>query len=120
MADINITTVKLPDDIVLASLEGIITSTNTDEFEQNITRLFDEDIYRIIFDMSKLTMISSSGIGALIKILGTCKEHHGNIVIVQPHRSVEESSIIFGLFNFVPLAKDVNEAVKIILRPPTK
>ena len=120
MADIIMTTTNLPENIVRVNLKGILNGTTTEEFEENITKLFDGNIFRLIFDMSELTMITSSGIGALIKIIATCKEHHGNIVIVQPQRSVEESSTIFGLFNFVPIAKDINEAVRTILSPPRK
>lgn len=120
MTDLVIKTMKLSDEIMLIGIEGILDNNTQNEFEESVRTIQDDSIYRLIFDLSRLSIITSSGIGAFIKIANSCRENYGNIIIVQPQAAVQEALKLFGLFNFIQLADNINEAIKTLSAPPKK
>lgn len=120
MTDLVVKTMKMPDDIAVIGLEGILDNNTENEFAETIKKIQDDGINHFVFDLSKLNIITSSGIGSFIKIANSCRENYGNIIIVQPQPAVREALQIFGLFNFIRTADDVNSAVKIFSSPPKK
>ncbi|MDI6733579.1 MAG: STAS domain-containing protein [Planctomycetota bacterium] len=117
MGDLVIKKLTLPEEIVIIGVEGILDNNTQDEFDDVIKKIQDEGIYRFVFDLSELKHITSSGIGSFVKIANLCKENYGDVVIVQPHPVVKEALTLFGLFNIVLSAADVNAAVKLLLSP---
>src|SRR3989339_130294 len=117
MSDLVIKTMKMPDDVVIVGLEGVLDSNTEDELADAIKKTQDEGIHFFVFELSRLNTITSSGIGSFIKIANSCRENYGNIVIVQPQPAVKEALQIFGLFNFIRTADNVTDAVRIILAP---
>ena len=120
MTDLVVKTMKMPDDIAVIGLEGNLDNNTEDEFGEAITKMQDDGIHRFVFDLSRLNIITSSGIGSFIKIANSCRENYGNIVIVQPQPAVKEALQIFGLFNFIQTADNVTNAVKTLSAPPKK
>ncbi|MEW6027173.1 MAG: STAS domain-containing protein [Planctomycetota bacterium] len=117
MTDLVVKTMKMHDDITIIGLEGILDNNTENEFGDAIKKIQDDGCHRFVFDLSRLNIITSSGIGAFIKIANSCRENYGNVVIVQPQPSVKEALQIFGLFNFIQLADNVNDAVKVLSSP---
>jgi anti-anti-sigma factor len=120
MTDILLETLQYPDDIMVIGVEGSLDNTTLDEFEGAIRKINAEGVYRLVFDLSRLSIITSPGIGALVKIMNTCRENYGNIIIVSPRPAVRDALQLFGLFNFIIEEKDVNSALKVFTEPPKK
>jgi anti-anti-sigma factor len=120
MTDMVIKTMQMPNDIVIIGLEGILDHTTEDELGDAITKIQDDGIHRFVFDLSRLNVITSSGIGSFIKIANSCRGNYGNIIIVQPQPAVREALQLFGLFTLVQTADNVTNAVKILVAPPKK
>lgn len=102
----------MQDDNAVVGLEGILDSNTENQFNEAITKMQYEGIHRFVFDLSKLNIITSSGIGSFIKIGNSCRENYGDLIIVQPQPAVQEALQVFGLFNFIRTADNVNNAVK--------
>jgi anti-anti-sigma factor len=115
MTDLIIKTMKMPDDIVIIGLSGVLDSNTETNLIESIRKIQDEGISNFVFDLSNMNAITSSGIGAFIKIANSCRDNYGNIAIVQPQPAVKEALDLFGLFNFIKAADDVNNAVKLLL-----
>lgn len=115
MADLTIKTMKTPDDIVIVGLNGSLDTNTENDLMDSIKKIQDEGVSNFVFDLSNLNTITSSGIGSFIKIANSCRDSYGNIVIVQPQSAVKEALELFGLFNFIKTADNVNNAVKLLL-----
>jgi len=120
MSDLQVKIMKMPDDISLVGLEGELDSNTEYEFYDTVKKIQDDGIHNFVVDLSRLNMITSSGIGSFIKIANSCRENYGNIVIVQPQPNVREALEVFGLFNFIQTADNVTDAVKKLSEPPKK
>ncbi|MFH1230424.1 MAG: STAS domain-containing protein [Planctomycetota bacterium] len=114
MSELLFKTVKFPQDIMVVGLEGILDGYTQSDFDMNIKKFLDEGIYRFVFDLSKISAISSSGIGAFIKVASLCKENYGDVIIVQAQPNVIETLHLFGLPNYIQMLNNVNDAVKIL------
>ncbi|TGL50309.1 anti-sigma factor antagonist [Leptospira kemamanensis] len=67
--------------IQLISFVGQITNTNAYEINRSISSVFEDGIYQIILDLSKLEYINSIGVATLIGIIKTVETQNGKIRI---------------------------------------
>ncbi|MFH1227306.1 MAG: STAS domain-containing protein [Planctomycetota bacterium] len=119
MDNFQIKTLKLPDDILVVAPIGALDSVTTTELEKNIQKFVESKICNFIFDLTKLENVTSAGIGFFTKLTGIATEHHGGIVIINPNASVKETMDIFGLFRYIPLADNLDSALRIISQKKT-
>lgn len=111
-------TMKLPDNVVVIGLEGPFDHDTENELMRAITEIQVGGTHHLVFNLSRLSALTSSGIGTFIKIVGSCREKGGNVVIVQPREpAVQEMLRLFGLVNCIDIVDNVNNAVKAILAP---
>ncbi|MBI4713241.1 MAG: STAS domain-containing protein [Planctomycetes bacterium] len=112
MDGFQIKTLKLLGDVVVIGATGTLDSVTAPELEKTVQKYLDDKIYDIIFDLSQLKMITSAGVGFFTKMAGVTSENFGGIVIVQPIQSVRDVLNVFGLLRYVPVANDIDNALK--------
>ncbi|MFH1226532.1 MAG: STAS domain-containing protein [Planctomycetota bacterium] len=119
MDNFKVKAMKLADDIVVFALFGKLDAFTVPELEKTIQQYMDAQIYRYIFDLSKLTGITSAGMGFFTKLNGITADKQGCIVILRPVMGVKETLDVFGLFRLLPLADDLDAALEKIGKTKT-
>jgi anti-sigma B factor antagonist len=69
------------DDVVVVVLPGeTLEASNSEEFKRDITSLL-EDNTKVLFDMSQMQFVDSSGFGALLSCLRRLKAKEGDLKV---------------------------------------
>lgn len=72
----------------LIKIHGAIDSHTNEQFNQDVHRLLDRERHKLIFDFSDVEHLSSRGIGSMFSFLKRCKSNDGNIVLINPSKTV--------------------------------
>lgn len=113
MADFQITSQKLQDNIVAVSMKGFLDAYTYNELEQVINGYFNQNIYKFIVDLSQVEYISSAGAGVFIGAIGVAQENQGNIVLIHPQPNVQEVFDLLGLSQIFKITNSMESALKI-------
>ena len=57
---------------------------------------------KIIFDLSRLTFMDSTGIGVLLGRYKRCKNLNINVLIASPHSTVDKLLTLSGIYTVIP------------------
>ncbi|MFA6817217.1 MAG: STAS domain-containing protein [Lentisphaeria bacterium] len=99
------------DKILKISLEGRFVAAVIDDFKNALSKWIPENKY-LLFDLSKMNYIDSSGLGILISVLQTINEAGGsmNVAAVQPRpRIIFDITKVYRVLN---IFDDVDSALK--------
>ncbi|MHC4949325.1 MAG: STAS domain-containing protein [Planctomycetota bacterium] len=72
-------------DVLVLAADGGLNSQTSEAFVRDLEKLIDAGLRRIIVDCSKLTHVSSYGIGILVRLHGHMKKRGGNVKICSVH-----------------------------------
>ena len=114
MTDFKVEMQKLPNDFILIKLKGFLDAYTYGEFEQTVTNLFNQKMYKLIVDMSGINYISSAGAGVFIGAIGVAQENQGNIIIVRPKPAVKEVFDLLGLTQIFTIVDSMEAALSSI------
>lgn len=64
--------------------DGVLDSATSPELDRRITESLQKGKARLVCDLSKVTYISSAGVGVLVSALHGCQERKGKLVLVYP------------------------------------
>lgn len=102
---------KLEDDIVVFSLRGNLDALSAPALKKEIDILLAERRIHVVFDLSKLELIDSSGVGAIVSLFKRVRTLQGDVKIA---RLVGQPLEIFKLLRLdraFEIFDEVNEAV---------
>jgi RNA polymerase sigma factor (sigma-70 family)/anti-anti-sigma factor len=88
------------DAAVFLSIDGYIDSYNSDEFLEQVLTLLDSGFRLLVFECSKFTYISSTGIGAFAKIQNRISEAGGELAILALSDPIREVFRLLGIERF--------------------
>ena len=77
-------------DVHLIRPSGLIDIITSPELDSCITRLINENNFRIVIDMSGTSYISSAGWGIFIGSLREIREHNGDIVFINMSDEIQD------------------------------
>ena len=83
-------------DAVVLHLSGQMREMGADALRDELDRVLDEGHYKLIFEMSDVTFISSTGLGQMMRAYRTATGNDGYVRVVNPQPMVEE------VFRFSP------------------
>jgi anti-anti-sigma factor len=92
--------------------EGDLDSTNVESTLETVTGLFSEGVVNLIADFSSLRYVNSTGLGILLHISKTAKEHKGHFKIAQVNENVYEIIEIIGANTLLDIYDDVQDAIQ--------
>jgi anti-sigma B factor antagonist len=96
----------------LLSLTGEVDVANAPEFRQSALHLLAGGAKRLVVDLTGITYMDSSGLGALVGLLKRLKESGGKLAIAGPQPQVKRLFEITGLNQVFPLFDDVGSALR--------
>jgi anti-anti-sigma factor len=101
-----------PAQIALLNLRGTIETTNASTLEDAIERIFRDNCFKIVVDLSGVTYISSAGWGIFISEIKRVRRESGDIKLVAMRPEVRE---VFDLLEFNNILKPFPDRDQAIL-----
>ena len=96
----------------LVKMKGRIDSQTAQGLGDTFNAITDEDRFRIVFDMSEVSFISSIGIWVLLDTQKTCKRYNrGELIIGCVNEKIRYTLDLAGLIHFFKIYDNVLEAV---------
>jgi len=96
---------------VMIHVAGYIDSLNTRFFQRYTSRVVEAGFTRIAIDLHDVSFVSSTGVGALVALLGSVRALGGSLVLVGLQSRVLEVFLLLGFIRFFELAQTTEEAV---------
>lgn len=96
--------------IHVVEIAGTLDAHNYEELEQAFDSYFDQGIYNIVVEISRLNYVSSAGVGVLIGAAGRAQANEGNIVAVGPREGVQEIFDLLGVSHIFPVVDSPKKA----------
>ena len=107
-------------DLSIVRVGGFVDAHTAGQFEQAIQSQLDAGRYRIVVDCSKLTYISSAGLGVFMGFVEETREHGGDIKVCGLTPKVREIFDILGFSSVFDLADDLPDAARRYAGAPRK
>jgi anti-sigma B factor antagonist len=98
--------------IIYAS--GYIDSYNYMTFQKRVDKAIETGFVRLLFEMSQVNYISSTGIGSFVYFLKTVRPRNGDLVLDYVQPKVFEVFQLLGLSQFLTFKKDSNESIALL------
>jgi anti-sigma B factor antagonist len=103
---LTVTTNERPD-LVLVTLGGELDIYTVPTFRQDLDR-YDPAEVQLVIDLSDVTLLDSSGLGALVSLLNRARGGSGRLGLVCPHRHLRRVFEITGLRRAFVFGDDVD------------
>jgi anti-sigma B factor antagonist len=106
--------------LTVLALDGFLDAHTAPEFEKAIQDEIDADHLQLIVDCSKLTYISSAGLGVFMGFIEELRERGGDIKICGLSPKVDQVFEILGFHALYDIVPDVPAAVQRFTDAPVK
>jgi anti-sigma B factor antagonist len=83
-----------------------------DDLRQTIEESLRNGDTRIVFNLSEVSMIDSSGIGLLVKLLALAKQQGGSVKLVKPSKFAVQTLRLVGVLNLFQVFDEDDKAVE--------
>ena len=100
------------DDLAIISLEGAVDAHTAPQFEAAVQAAIDEGKNRLVVDCSKLTYISSAGLGVFMGFIEEVRDEEGDIKICGLSEKAKQPFEILGFESLYDFCPDVESAKK--------
>ncbi len=102
---------QIPPDITVLELSGrIVMGNNSRDVELKLAELLRENARKIIFDLSAVTIVDSTGIGILVVCQGKVHKEGGSLLFAGATGNVEDTMKITNVDKILKLFPSVSEA----------
>lgn len=95
------------EDIVLVTLSGELDIYTVNGFRRALDEIDVADGSALVVDLSDVTLLDSSGLGALVSLLNRAREANGRLGLICPHRRLRRLFEITGLRRSFTFADDL-------------
>lgn len=97
---------------IILKLDGLIDTYNSPDLQKEVLDII-SSYTKIIFDCSKLTYVSSTGVGTFMVFLKSIKEKSGTIVLANLQQKVLEIFQLLGFSKFFTITDSLDESLKV-------
>ena len=101
---------ELDNDVLIISADGGIDKQTSKEFVNQLLKLIESGVTKIIVDCQKLTYISSWGLGVLLRLHERAKTAGGEVKIANVHSRIVSVLNVTHLNKIFGIYPDVNRA----------
>lgn len=99
--------------VKIVSVKGRLDTTNYNEFEVVIEKLFNEGASNVILDLQALVYISSSGLRVILMTLKKTAAKQGKLVLCNMQDGIREIFEISGFTTIFTIESDIDSALKL-------
>ena len=97
--------------IVVLTLKGEFDSFVTNPFSNEIQKVIDGGVCKLVLNMRLVKFINSTALGSMIKARKLCRKANGDMVVSQPSAAVREAMESLGLDRLFSIYEDDQDAV---------
>ncbi len=104
--------VRTEDGSFLIGLEGDLDTKGALVMEDLMSQLFEQKMFRVVFDFEKVPFVSSAGVGILLGIVSSLREENGEVMLLNVSPKVKSVFRLLNLddyFNMIDSRKSVVE-----------
>lgn len=105
------------EDIVLVTLAGELDIYSVNSFRRALDSL-DLAGGTLAVDLTRVSLLDSSGLGALVSLLNRARESNGRLGLICPHRRLRRVFEITGLRRSFTFADDLTALRGLLAAPP--
>jgi stage II sporulation protein AA (anti-sigma F factor antagonist) len=99
--------------VLICYVNGELDHHTADQFRDTIDYNLDNNpVKNLVIDMTELTFMDSSGIGALIGRYKKVKGLGGKLAVVNENRQVSKVFEVSGIYEIIPSYRDISLALK--------
>ncbi len=100
------------DGVEVVKAVGRIDSNTAPKLREVLEAIIENGRYRIVFDMSEVEYLSSSGVWVLLETQKACRKwNRGGLAIVAPSDNIDYTLDLAGLKHFIEIFPDVDTAI---------
>ncbi len=103
---------EFADDVCVLRMSGQMREMGADVLREKLDEVLDDGHYKLIFDMSDISFISSTGLGQMMRAFRAATEKEGYVRIVNPQPLVEEVFRFTKLHTLIGIFPTVEEALQ--------
>lgn len=102
---------EFQDDACVVRISGQMREMGADALREELDEILQQGHYKLIFDLSNVSFISSTGLGQMMRAFRTASNNDGYVRIVNPQPLVEEVfrftklHTLIGIFPTIEKAK---------------
>lgn len=101
-------------EVLVVKLTGYIDTYNSNFFSRQMNKVLENGFYKIAFDCSDVSYISSTGIGSFTTILRTVKTHEGELAFYGMLPKVYEIFSLLGFSQFFRILDTLGDAIEFL------
>lgn len=98
-------------DVMILSADGGLNHETADQFAAELGELIDKGMTKLVVDGTKLTYISSAGIGALLLLHKRLRDRGGEVMLCNLHSPVTDVLTLLRMDRVFRIHPSVDEAV---------
>jgi len=103
---------RFSDDVCVLKMSGQMREMGADILRERLDEVLEDGHYRLVFDMSDVSFISSTGLGQMMRAFRAATEQDGYVRIVNPQPLVEEVFRFTKLQTLIGIFPSVEEAIQ--------
>jgi anti-sigma B factor antagonist len=104
---------KIENNIGIIHIKGkLLGAPETDELHEYVDKFLNQQIRKVIIDLTDVDWMGSVGLGALMRDLVTVHHNGGELVVANPSEKVQNLFRITKLNGVVKIFVNVTEALK--------
>lgn len=96
----------------LVRLEGVVDSTNVEEFFALINSIFKQGVKRVVLDMENTSYLSSGGLSVIVDAHKKAEREGGKLVIARASEMVADLLKVVQIEKIIPSFPTLEEALK--------
>ncbi len=104
--------VEFRDDVCVLRISGQMREMGADALREELDGITEQNYHKLIFDMSDVSFISSTGLGQMMRAFRTASENGGYVRIVNPQPLVEEVFRFTKLHTLIGIYPTVEDALE--------
>lgn len=97
--------------VLVLTVTGRVEIRTSPQLKENIMAHIEQGEYQLLFDLSELEYISSSGLGVLLHAAKTLQTKKGRVVLCSLRAHIKEVFKICGFDNIFPIFDSCEEAL---------
>jgi anti-sigma B factor antagonist len=102
---------EVRDDVVILRMSGQMREMGADTLREDLDKLLEDGRYKLVFDMTDISFISSVGLGQMMRAFRAATSNGGYVRIVNPQPLVEEVFRFTKLHTLIHIYPTVEAAI---------
>jgi anti-sigma B factor antagonist len=97
--------------VILEPKGSLVGGEETDELRSEVNKLIEKGNKKLIIDLSKVTYMNSTAIGALVAAHTSYANRHGKLILCDVGKNISNVFVVTKLSMIFQVEKDQSEAV---------